>query len=259
MNDKDSTEITPDSSGSSGAFPFTPNQTVAVRKVIDDYLPDEMLNLVWKNLFSYRTNFESLSGFTVSTSAGPVGSVTLNSDNINLTTGTTSSNFAEVSKDWLNIGVPTFSQPSNFRTSFSFTQTPANLTAYIVVGSIASTGTSYYGFKIVNAILYGVSSNNGTTGEKTIQILTSVTSNIYGIEARYIPSKGITFYVGVPSGLLSNAQSPRGTITSNLPSPALTVNQNIMDVKITTNTSAAKSLTISYFDYLQTKAQSINN
>lgn len=260
MAQSDPTEIIPDQATStdSGAYPLSPSEVVAVQKAIDDYLPGQLLSLVWKNLFSYRTNFESLSGFSVSTSAGG-GSVTLNSDNVNLTTGSTSTNFAELAKDWLDIGIPTFSQPSNFRTSFSFTATPANLTAYIVVGSVQSTGTSYYGFKVVNGTLYGVSSNNGTGAEKTVSLVTGLTDDIYGIEARYIPSKGITFYVGVPGGALADSQSPRGTLTSNLPSPALAVNQSIMDVKIITNTSLAKSLTISYFDYLQVISQSRNN
>lgn len=232
-------------------YPLSPEIAKSIERTVDDFLYNKIFDLEWKKLFHYFTNFEALDGFAVTASAGSSVVIPSSGDRVNFTADATSGHLAELTKGYLNFGLATFSQKSNMRTSFSYSATPAVQTTYIVTGSISATGTSFYGFKIVNAVLYGVSSNNGTNNETTVQLMTGLTSDIYNVEARYTPNVGISFYAQDGSSAIINYNTPKGMISTKLPNPAQTTNTVVMDIKLTTNEAVQKILTVSFFEVLQ--------
>ena len=213
-------------------LPLDQQSKKIIERTVDEFLKDKVFELIWKHTFHYITFFESFDGFSTS------GTATIDKDDVQLTTGATSGNSANIVKTPAWQGLVTFSQQSYWRTTISVSTVTA-VTKYFVVGSLAS--GSYYGFKIVDDSLKGVS-YDGTT-EKTVDLAT-ISTGTYNLEARYLPSNKIIF-------LVNAAES--GVITQNLPLPVVTVNVNFFEFKITTNANAAKTMQFSFFEYLQSR------
>ena len=203
-----------------------------IEQTVDKFLEDKIHKILWKRTFHYSTFFESLDGF------GTSGTVTVDKDDVLLTTGAVSGNVSNIKKQPAWQGLISFSLKSYFRTTVSLGSV-ANVTEYIIVGSLD--GGSYYGFKIVNATLYGVS-YDGTT-ESTKELKTITASN-YNLEARLLPRNKIVFFVEA---------AEHGTLYDNLPLLSSTPNIKLFEFNVTTNEDVAKTMQLSYFEYLQAR------
>ena len=215
-------------------FPLDQVSKKIIERTVDEFLEDKIFDLVWKKTFHWITFFESLDGFAV---VADVQSIDHN--DVVITTSAVNGNTASVKKQPQWQGLITFSQKSYMRSAFTINSV-ANVTAYIIIGSTSS--GSYYGFKIVNDSLKGVS-KDGTT-EKTVDLKTISASTSYNIEARYSPADKIVFLVDAVE---------MGVITQNLPSRADTPNILPLHFSITTNTTAAKTLQFSFWEYMQAR------
>lgn len=214
------------------ASPINPETKSQVSQMLDELLPDKIFDLIWKKTFHWITFFESFDGFALSATAPTIGSA-----NISLTTSGALNNEVEISKPPLFQGLITFSQRSAFRTTINLSVI-TNQTAYITVGNKDS--THYYGFKISNATLYGVSYDGST--ENAVTLATISASTAYTIEARYTPTDKVVFFVDTIE---------KGVSKVNLPSPVVTANAQLMDIRIKATQAEAKTLQVSFFEYLQ--------
>ena len=202
----------------------------SVNKALDELLPDKIFDSVWKKIFHYLTTFESFDGFTLS------GVPTIDGTGITLTTTGDDENEIQVTKQPAWQGLITFSQQSYFKTAVSLSQV-TNQEIYITVGNKDT--THYYGFKIIDANLYGIT-YDGTT--ENAVLLQTVTATTYNLEARYSPSDKVIFLV---------ESVEKGVSASNLPSPAETANVQLMDTRIKAKEAEVKVIQLSFFEYLQ--------
>lgn len=229
-------------------YNFEPNQAQATQPGIDsqmapassdELLSDKIFNIIWKKTFHWTTFFESLDGFFFNTGA----TQSTNGSYVQLATSAVLNNEVEVNKQPAYQGLITFSQKSYFRTSIDFLDT-TNQTIYLTVGNKDT--TSYYGFKVVGDQLYGVTFD-GTTENSVL--LKTITSGIYNLGAKYSPSDKVVFSVET-----SDTSSESGVSSSNLPNPqSITPNVQLMDVRIKTTEAVAKTIRISFFEYLQAR------
>lgn len=226
------------SNGQQLTYPLDPNSVVAVEKASDTFLYTKIFDLVWKKLFHYYTDFESLDGFLVTGTAGHTG----DGGTIYLATTAVSGNTTKLQRASGYNGLITFSQPSNFRTTF-YSDPWSSETVYVTIGfRDSATVGNYYGFKIHNGSIYGISSNAGTNNETSILLSTIADDNYIGLEARFIPSDSVQF-------LLNSVE--KGRLTSGLPKPTGSANNKFYEITLTTNTTAERSLVLSHFEYLQ--------
>ena len=215
-------------------YPLDKRSQEIIKRTIENVLEDKIFNDTWKKTFHFMTFFESLDGYNTD------GTVNIGDTQLEILTGALDTNTAGLIKQPTNQGMVTFSQKSYFRTGFLLDSTDAHET-YMIIGSLAA--GSYYGFKIDDTTLKGVSYDGTTESEVTLATIASGT--IYGaIEARYFPNDKIVFFL--------NAKEV-GVKSNNLPSPATVVNTNLFTYKITTNEDVAKQINITMFEYLQSR------
>jgi len=215
-------------------YPIDQQSKKIIEQAVDEFLENKVFDLIWKKTFHWITFFESLDGFDISAS-----STSFTGSSLTLITSEVSENVAYAKKQPTQQGLITFSQKSHMRSAFQMSSV-ADVTAYILVGSTG--GGSYYGFKVVNNSLKGVS-YDGTT-EKTVDLQTIIAATIYGIEARYSPTDKIIFLVDAVE---------KGVINENLPSRAEVANILPLEFRIRTDTTAEKRLTFSFWEYLQSR------
>jgi hypothetical protein len=125
-----------------------------------------------------------------------------------------------------------------------------NFTAYMVRGATpqSSFAHNYYGFKIVDGVLYGVSYGGS---ESTIQLMTLANKTAYIIEARYNPSDKIVYSVMNNTTL---KMEEKGVIKTNLPAPVNTNTETFYGFEISTDASPVNhtvQLMGSFLEYLQ--------
>lgn len=197
---------------------------------------DQLFDYQWKKVFHYTSLFDSLDGFTVATQ-GEKAEVSVDGSQLLLLTGAKAGSFAEVLKQPLWQGVITFSQKSNFRTTFVLTNT-ANAEFYTGVGSYQNQG---YGFKVANGNLYGFT--NDGRNEKTV-LLQPAKGDIYTVEARYEPNRKVAFLVNA---------TEKGTISEMLPGAGEVPNRDFMFIRLMTTNDVPKVLQTSYVEYLQAR------
>jgi hypothetical protein len=217
------------------------NQSMDVfRKALRDEVGNYVFDINWQRYFYYFTFFDSSSWPKAVTGSGSVdygGGVTL-------MTGATNGSKAEVS---LNTGggvtglfYNTTEKYQRFRVVATFTDTTAQ-TIYMVRGNLDN--GVYFGFKIVNATLYGVSNNGG--GEATVLLGAIINgSDSFAFEARFSPKDKIVFYV-------NNIE--RGVLTTELPTNDGLV--GIGHMKITADSAADRWTTIHYFEFIQERPE----
>ena len=173
----------------------------------------------------------------------------------NIQTGTTSGNNLRITKAHGSVALR-MNKLQMFRGSFTFGAITSQ-TAYFVRGEAqATTGDKYYGFKVIDGTLYGVASTNGTDNESTIQLKTfSVGAGNFPLEimAIYEPGKVVKFYeYDFTSTTIQGLWKLLGTLSSSLPIPSGNFDYTPLgSAKITTNTSAARDMSVFYFEYLQ--------
>lgn len=197
---------------------------------------EQLFDYQWKKVFHYMSLFESLDGFTVSTK-GDASQVSVDGSQLLLQTEGKIGSYASIAKQPLWQGVITFSQKSNFRTTFVLTN-PASVEFYSGIGGYMNQG---YGFKVANGNLYGFTHDG--VREKTV-LLQSAKGDIYTLEARYEPTKRVTFLV---------QSIEKGVLSDNLPSSTEVPNRDLMFMRLLTTDDAPKVLQSSYFEYLQAR------
>ncbi|GEM_PF-2932648 len=197
---------------------------------------DQLFDYEWKKVFHYTSLFDSLDGFSVTTH-GEKAEASVDGTQLLLLTGAKPGSYSEVAKQPLWQGIITFSQKSNFRTTFVLTKV-VNTEFYTGVGSYKNQG---YGFKVTNSNLYGFT-NDGKT-EKTM-LIQPAKGDIYTVEARYEPNRQVVFFV-------NSAQ--KGTITEILPGSAEVPNRDFLFMRLTTLDDTPKVLQTSYVEYLQAR------
>jgi len=217
------------------SYPLDQESKKIVERTVDEFLEQKVFDLIWKKTFHWLEMFDSLDGCHVVADASTIdyNGIAISTSNVNADTA-----YVQKTPSWQ--GLITFSQRSNLRSNFVISSV-TNVTAYILVGNTYS-GQSYYGFKIVNNVLKGVSFDGST--QKTVDLMTIEASTSYAIEARYSPAGKIIFLVNTVE---------RGVITENLPSRIEVANVYPLNFSITTNTTAVKTLQFSFWEYLQSR------
>lgn len=222
-------------------YPLDSESQRIMEKFVDEFLPDKIYDILWKNVFHWSTLFESKTGYSeVFTGAG---SVTLDGTDINIATGGSTNDSSDLRKEPTWQGVITFSQRSFMRAGFNISDVTSQ-EIYIKVGRSASQG---YGFKITDGNLYGVTHNGSSESTVLLQALSA--GQAYVVEARYLPGQRVVFFASTPTTILTE----KGSLTTTLPSPANAVNTQLMCLRVKTTTTASRSMDVSHFEYFQTR------
>ena len=202
---------------------------------------------IWEDMFLWSTFFESIDGYGQIISSG--GSISNTSDQLVLSTGATANNEVRIYKQPLWQGVLTFYKKNAFRTSIVLNSV-SNLESWLTVGPSNNSSFSFYGFKIVNNTLKGVSCD-GSGMIQEVNLITISSSTIYNLDARYYPNEKIVFYVKGPNDAIGFR--PAGVITSHLPKATQVPFNMIIDVRIKTTDSTNKSLSMSFWEFMQSR------
>lgn len=191
-----------------------------------------LFDYLWKKTFHYSTFFESLDGFHYT------GNSSVDGNQLIVATDPRPQAAAEVFKQPEWQGILSFNERSAFRTAVTIHE-PKNMQSYITVGLHGGNG---YGFKIEDGALYGVTHDG--TKETSVRLMTVNNSSVYNLSARLEPKSEVAFYVN---------DRRLGAISSNLPTQGTVPVLQIMDVYVQTKDSEAKSIQLSFFDYMQTR------
>lgn len=230
----------------------------SVEKVADDFLADKVLDLLWDNYFIYSTLFESLDGWLITdVNGGVAGSATVNGGGVTLTTGPANNDNIRIEKFHTFQDIFSFDKSQRFRTGFELGGTVAHTTVLIVVGDILGGGAispAYYGFEIVNGVMKGISTPDGTSFTRTNQGETLVADTIYEIQAKLKAKDKIVFYVKKEN--VDDTFREIGTINSNIPYTGVSTNNvPVFTYKITATEAAAKTIQFSSFEFAQEKVR----
>ena len=217
-------------------YPLDPQSKEIIQKTVDEFLDHKIHNNLWKRTFHFMTFFESLDGFYVAADASSI-----DKNEVSISTSAVLNNVAILSKlpSWQ--GLITFSQKSFMRTAF-VVNSISDVTAYFIIGNLSS--GEYYGFKLVDDTLKGVS-YDGTT-ESTVDLKTISASTIYGIEARFYPNDKVVFYIDTEEVGVINTNLPSG-ITAGV----AVANTYLFEINLKNTATAVKTLQFSFFEYLQ--------
>jgi hypothetical protein len=216
----------------------------------------DFFNLVyenlWRKMFVWSTFFESLDGYNLTVPAG--GNINVDGEDLVLNTGATANNEARVLKQPSWQGVSTFFKKNSFRTAFVLNSV-SNVEAWLTFGNSADANAQFYGFKILNNVLKGVSSDGSGT-IKEIDLTTINPNVVYSVEARYYPNEKIVFYVRDPN-LPSIYSKEWGAISDKMPKPQRepqgTVNAYVMDVRLKTTNAVSKTMQLSFWQFIQSR------
>jgi len=153
----------------------------------------------------YHGWFESIDGYTQLVSG--TGNVALESGAVNLSTGETSSSYAKMYKEILYPTGSSFTWDKDriFRVGISINSN-TSVSAYIIAGEYPAQNA--IGFRIVNDIIYGFTSN--TAAKTEVTLLTFDTSGSWELEVRYTQNKAEFYVNGVYKGQ-STTNLPTGT------------------------------------------------
>ena len=203
--------------------------------LIDTKNLESFVNVNWSKYFRWFTFFESLDGYSKQGNAP-----TIDETGVILTTTNVGGNFSHLLKN-----PATNILKFNTNTKFKLDINPGagcftSSTIYLTVGTWGI-GESYFGFEILDGVLYGSSSNPDTiaTNKTTLATLSDSVST-YTLEARLYDKGRIDFY-------LDNVQ--KGTVSTEIP-----IKQSFADIVffyLKTDNAAVKTITIPYFEYIQ--------
>ena len=210
-------------------------------KVSDEFLRNKVFDIFWKRVFHYFAYFEDLTGYVTSTVGA--GNITNNFGQFLLfETGALANNHTALLKYPHYQSLLTFATKGYFRTKVLFGDN-ANQIVYIHVGDEGLGSGSvlgFYGFRVINATLYG-ETDNGTSGTQLALMTITPDTVEYNLEARYYPNERVVFFV-------DNVE--KGTITTTLPKP-LDGAEDLFQIYIETTDAAVKSMELSFWEYLQ--------
>jgi hypothetical protein len=244
----------------SGQYPPSNDFERSVSDALDRLLPEKIFNSIWDDFFYYFTNFDSMEGSTGDNTFENTGSVAITLDGWEVATAAdvTAASFMQKAQ------IPTlggggvglnknlsWGQRQRFRANFSFADTTdANspkFTAYLVRGATpqSSFNHPYFGFKIVNTSLYGVT-NGGS--ESTILLATLSNATAYIVEARYFPGEKIVFLV---MNNTTRQMEEKGVLATNLPGVTNANTETFYGMEITRTDNHTVQLLGSFFEYIQ--------
>jgi hypothetical protein len=242
-------------------YPLDPQDQSILRDFLSKNIDDVIFNSVWDSFFHYSTIFEGYAdgtdigqgGLDTFISAGAVAGI--NPDGIILSTGNTNNNLAQIYKyPEPTLGASTvmpflsWKNESRFRTNIAVSSV-ANQTGYIVAGlDPTANSLPFYGFKIVNGNLYGVSRKDASVETTTLLQAISVDTS-YLVEARHNPLiHKVEFFIEVSGKMVL-----KGSINTlgSIPDVGSTNHNGLFFYSMQTNTTADKQLVSSYFEYIQ--------
>jgi hypothetical protein len=171
------------------------------------------------NAILFQTDFESIDGYATGTD-GAASSVVLGAGEVELKAGASTGNYAALSfvhDNYLMETRSTFDRNKMFRTLVQILGRTSQ-TIYVTYGeAMKGIETSpHFGFKIVNAKIYG-SVADGTTQSLTVSELYTITDDFVEFEARFYSGRWVEFYInGVYKGLVATSL-PSGTEVNYVP------------------------------------------
>lgn len=213
--------------------------------IIKKGVTDSIIDIVWNIYFYYLNYFDDIiDGWSLSDSSG---SSAATAAGVFLVTGATSGNKTLIAKGPLYNSILSFDKDSRFRTSFS----PSSVTSLNVVLSVgdatSTVVTPHYGFRLENATLYGVTADGVT--ETKVALQTVAVNDVIVLEARLFNKSRVDFYTSDAGSIILKQ---RNSIASTIPSGNIGLNSlEWFMFKITTNSNAAKSVGISFVEYIQ--------
>jgi len=181
------------------------------QKIIKDLVSEQIIDILWKEIFYFSTIFESADGLD---EFPAVGGVTVGGALTFVTDGTLNDTIEAYKTKPLDI-----SQNKDQRFRVTVAVDEANTEAYIVFGDNALlnsvTVNSYFGFKIINGTVSGITNNDSTSDTVSLNTTVDDLEDVVTLEAWLDAEKDIvTFYVdgeekgrtgtGVPSGSYDN-------------------------------------------------------
>lgn len=224
---------------------YPPNEDF--RRAVEEVVFDA----VWKDYFYFSTLFESADGYEI-LGAGAAGSG-VSVDGLVLNTGAVLNNSASFDKTPSPTGpgqtmnILSFKQRQRFRANFAV-DSITKITAYITRGVQYGADYPYYGFKIVDNKLKGVSKDTDAGGEAAIDLMTIAVNTTYIVEARLLPGEKVLFYV---VNNTTKKLEEIGILTTKIPSLSNTNNKTFFEYFVSTQDSDNKMLTSSFFEYIQ--------
>lgn len=205
---------------------------------------DQILDLTWNRFFYYYTPFESLDGWD----AAGTGTSSVGDGGITLTTGTSSNNAVSIDKAPLNDSTLSFDKDSRFRTTATITNTTNTQDLLTIGDPQVGAGKAYYGFAMVNGVLYGICGNGVSTS--SVMLENVVGPQVVQMEARLIARTRVDFYATTSS--TSTQPVLLGSLTTTLPTGKVIANGAFwFFVQCETLNASAKQLSINSLEYIQ--------
>jgi hypothetical protein len=140
----------------------------------------------------------------------------------------------------LPLAANTFDRNRHFRVAVMLPNNTTN-TVYVICGQLA--GNNFFGFKIINGAVYGVSYKSGQS-EQTVNLGVTMSNSVQTIlEARLYAGSKIEFYINnfLYGTFTTTAQIPAGTTGAN----------TLMGAKIQITAAAARTLAVGQWDFVQ--------
>lgn len=212
------------------------------RKVDEDSIFDELINLVWSRYIYFMTLFEGLDRWIVL--GGSSGSTSASVSGVTLTTGTSTNNYRGIV-----LGVPTPQmfvnyRPLRFRIAFQVADV-SDCTTEVRVNTTAPGGSpdSYLGFGVDDGVVFALSRSDSSTIEaRAIGSITDGTG-IVGEIWFYPGYKAVYFVNGIEQGTITDVLPPANTDDPLYPFTLL----------VATKTNAARSATFASIEYIQNR------
>lgn len=239
-------------------YPLDQRSKELIKEVAKESMNDDIFDSFWNRNFYYLAVPESFDSWAV-TGTGTYASQ-------ELITGATSGDTATISSALAYHSFLTFQKRQRFVTYISMDAITTS-EAKVGIGRIiagASVSAQFYGFKIVDGAIYGMTDTNGA--ETTVNLNISVAPNagadvnVYTLEARYIPNGKILFYVGetkyTTADMIVTSRQPtveRGRIelTAGLYDTEFPENVVDLNYQIKTTTNATRNLRFTMFEFSQ--------
>ncbi len=171
------------------------------QKILKDEVSNSILDVLWSEIFYYSTIFESADGFTEFPSVGGVsvgGPLTL------VTDGTLNDTIEIYKESPVDV---THDKEQRFRVTLAVDE--ASTEAYIVLGDNgllnSITTDNYYGFKIINGAISGITDNNTDSDSVSLGVSVADLEDVVTLEAWLDPeNRVVKFFVdGIEKGQTS--------------------------------------------------------
>lgn len=224
-------------------YPLSSNDKKILSDVISEFFPDQIFDVVSKNIHHYSSQYESLDGVSL------VGNVpTIDDTGITLATAAVLNSTSGLTKG----AVATFAQNFGKKQTWSvttnfYTGSLTAMEAHFIVGTYVA-GENYYGFKVVDGALTGICSNSVSGSESSVSLGTLSVNTSYEFRASLSPLSKVIFSVN---------DVEKGSTTTNVPREASAIAPvgigNIFDWLIKTTNANAKTLIVGNFELWQSK------